>query len=66
MVLPSLPAIVLRGTRWRPERTLAMLTDRFEADYLLETPIDPARAAEIMAASSRAAPSSPFPARRRS
>ena len=26
-----------------------MLTDRIEADYLLETPIDPRRAAEIMA-----------------
>ena len=26
-----------------------MLIDRIEADYLLETPIDPRRAAEIMA-----------------
>ncbi len=26
-----------------------MLTDRFEADYLLETPLDPARAAETIA-----------------
>ena len=25
------------------------MTDRFEADYLIETPLDPARAAEVMA-----------------
>ena len=43
------PLLCLRRSRWRPEGIPAMLTDRFEADYLLETPIDPARAAEIMA-----------------
>ena len=45
---PELPRGLSRSRRPAARRT-PMPTDRIEADYLLETPIDPARAAEIMA-----------------